>query len=64
MNGVELARWVLENRPGVKVIVTTGEASVPDLPPAVGPLLPKPYTGRDLLARITEALGNGSPDAQ
>jgi CheY-like chemotaxis protein len=62
MNGVELARWILENRPGVKVIVTTGEASIPDLPTAAGALLPKPYTGRDLVARIKEALQDAPPD--
>jgi DNA-binding NtrC family response regulator len=60
MNGVELAHWILENRPGVKVLVTTGGDAAP-LPSAVGPLLPKPYTGRDLAARIAEALGKPSP---
>jgi len=55
-NGLELADWVLNNRPGVKVIVTTGEAADRQAPPGVGPILPKPYTGRDLAARIAEAL--------
>jgi DNA-binding NtrC family response regulator len=64
MNGVELARWILEHRPGVKVIVTTGKAFVPELPAAAGTLLHKPYTGRDLLGRIKEALQDVAPDAQ
>ena len=64
MTGVELARWILENRPGVKVVVTTGEATAPELPAAVGALLTKPYTGRGLLARIKEALQNDPPEAQ
>jgi len=63
-NGVELARWILENRPGVKIIVTTGEDSAHDLPTEVGALLPKPYTGRTLVARIKEALQTGPSDAQ
>ena len=57
MNGVDLAEWVLSNRPGVRIIVTTGGGSNPQLPPTAPPLLPKPYTGRDLLARVKEALG-------
>jgi len=63
MNGLELAAWTLNNRPGVKVLVTTGASRV-DLPPEiVEPLLAKPYTGRDLLDRVKEALAKRSDDA-
>ncbi len=62
MNGLELAAWTLNNRPGVKVLVTTGASRV-DLPPdIVESLLAKPYTGRDLLDRVRQALARGSDD--
>jgi len=62
MNGLELAAWTLSNRPGVKVLVTTGASRV-DLPPEViESLLAKPYTGRDLLERVKQALAKRSDD--
>ena len=61
MSGLELADWVLRNRAGVRVIVTTGRDPAARLPREVGPLLAKPYTGRGLHARIREALS--LPDA-
>lgn len=63
MNGVNLAEWVANNRPGVQVIVTTGGGSNPQLPPTAPSILTKPYTGRDLLARVKEVLGT-PPDQQ
>jgi CheY-like chemotaxis protein len=43
MNGLELADWILKNRPGVKVLVTTGVASrTLDIPEALGLILAKP----------------------
>jgi len=56
MNGLELVDWILSNRPGVKVLVTTGRALDRDVPPIAGALLAKPYTGRDLLDRVKQAL--------
>lgn len=57
MNGLELAEWTLNNRPGVKVLVTTGDASrTAEIPEIVEPFLAKPYTGRDLLERVKQAL--------
>ena len=62
MNGLELAAWTLSNRPGVRVLVTTGASRV-DLPAeVVGSLLAKPYTGRDLLDRVKQALVKRSDD--
>jgi CheY-like chemotaxis protein len=56
MNGVELAAWTLSHRPGVKVLVTTGGSRV-EVPPEIAePVLAKPYTGRDLLDRVKQAL--------
>jgi CheY-like chemotaxis protein len=61
-NGIELADWVLTNRPGVKVIVTTGEETHPQLPSGIGPKLQKPYTGHDLAARVRETLSKPSDE--
>jgi CheY-like chemotaxis protein len=57
MSGLDLAAWTLTNRPGVKVLVTTGDPARAEMTPdAVGPILAKPYTGRDLLDRVQKAL--------
>jgi CheY-like chemotaxis protein len=57
MNGLELGEWILHHRPGVKVLVTTGNTSSMDSnPETVEPLLAKPYTGRDLVERVKDAL--------
>jgi CheY-like chemotaxis protein len=57
MDGLELAQWILRHRPGVKVVVTTGDASrMADIPQTVGSLLAKPYTGRDLVDRVKKTL--------
>jgi CheY-like chemotaxis protein len=57
MNGLELGEWTLRERPGVKVLITTGDASrTVDIPQTVGLVLAKPYTGRDFFVRRTAAL--------
>jgi DNA-binding NtrC family response regulator len=56
MNGLELAEWTLRHRPRVKVLVTTGDASsMAEVPPTIESLA-KPYTGRDLVDRVKQAL--------
>ena len=62
MNGLELAAWTLNNRPGVKVLVTTGASRAEFPADVVESLLAKPYTGRDLLDRVKQALAKGSDD--
>jgi DNA-binding NtrC family response regulator len=63
MNGLELAEWTLRHRPGVKVLVTTGDASrMADIPQTVESFLAKPYTGRDLLELIEQAMARRSVD--
>jgi CheY-like chemotaxis protein len=64
MNGVELAEWTLRNCRGVKVLVTTGVTPTTDVPQTVGPLLAKPYTGGELLDRVTQALGTAGPQSE
>ena len=63
MDGLELSEWTLSERPGVKVLVTTGDAArMVDIPQTMGPMLAKPYTGRDLLDRVRQALMKPSGD--
>ena len=63
MNGLELGEWTLRERPGVKVLVTTGDASrTVDIPQTVGLVFAKPYTSRDLLDRVRQALTKPSVD--
>jgi CheY-like chemotaxis protein len=62
MNGLELAEWIFNNRPGVKVVVTSGGAPGTEIPRTVEPLLVKPYTGRDLLDRVRRGLEQRSED--
>ena len=62
MSGLDLAEWTLSNRPGVKVLATTGDASIRDVPPIAGAILAKPYTGHDLLDRIRQALAKPSDE--
>jgi CheY-like chemotaxis protein len=56
MNGIELAMWTLANLPGVKILVTTGEALKTVLPRVLGVILPKPYAYSDMLERVRHAL--------
>lgn len=56
MNGLELAEWISGNRPGVKTLITTGRPLDRGAPPGAGAVLAKPYTGRDLLERVKQAL--------
>ena len=53
MDGFALTRWIKENRPGVRVVIQSGESvAMPEDLAEFGPILPKPYTGRDLLNRV------------
>jgi CheY-like chemotaxis protein len=58
MNGVELAAWALTQHPRMAVLVTTGDALITGLPPALGPILAKPYTVVELLKRAGQALAS------
>ena len=59
MNGLELADWTLNNRPGVKVLVTTGDASRTDIPQTVGLVLAKQYFARCKAAKNAESFSVG-----
>lgn len=54
-DGVELARWVLANRPGLPILLTSAEYRPEDLDPALRPILyilPKPYRGHTVEAAL------------
>jgi two-component system, cell cycle sensor histidine kinase and response regulator CckA len=60
MSGVELAEQLSYDRAGMKVLFATGYpaglAEVPSLSQANTPLLKKPFSGRDLAAKLREVL--------
>ncbi len=53
IHGLDLARWVSENRPGIRVLLQTGN---PNVDTGGFPVLYKPYTGEDLESAIRAAL--------
>ncbi len=60
MNGLGLANHVLENHPGLPVILTSGAMLTLEtaaLPPVVISFEPKPYDPQTVIARISGALG-------
>src|SRR5579885_2549808 len=57
MPGTELAERIVEERPGIRVILMTGKGSA-GVPPHLLPgLLRKPFRARQLIERVREALG-------
>lgn len=64
MNGVDLAQAVLAQRPGVKVLLTTGytEQKTTDFDPAQSfEVLAKPYRRQDLAHRVRALLDDPAP---
>lgn len=53
LDGFGLGRWVRDNKPGIKVLLTSGIRS-PD--PDSDTLLPKPYKYEELLRRVRALL--------
>jgi CheY-like chemotaxis protein len=65
-DGFGLAEWVRNNRPGVEVILSSGDPRSKERAeglPELGPFLPKPYTGRALLDLVKQALAKRTPGA-
>ena len=66
MDGLNLARWLHEHRPDLKVILASGVNSTHDPADArfhEGPLLQKPFKPEELARRLRSALGDKSADA-
>jgi DNA-binding response OmpR family regulator len=63
-NGVELAKALLKEKPGLKVLLISGWVGaeimqVHGIPSADRHFLPKPFTASALLTRVREILANG-----
>ena len=64
-DGFALADWIRANRPGVEVIVASGDAGSKERAErssTAALFLPKPYTGRALLDLVQQALAPHAPD--
>ena len=60
MDGFGLARWVRANRPGIQVILTSGDARKTDVAKELcknEPFFEKPYDLKAVVAQIRTALG-------
>jgi CheY-like chemotaxis protein len=57
MDGFGLARWIRANKPGTRVILTSGAERSADIAATLceaGPLLEKPYPSQDVVDRIKQ----------
>ena len=59
MNGVELAKTLVKERPGVRVLLVSGQ-SVVDVPPHM-PFLAKPFTAQKLQHVVEQVLDSPPP---
>jgi DNA-binding NtrC family response regulator len=68
MDGIGLAAWLKENRPGVGVILTSGDTQAHDVANElcnhVGEIVRKPYDFEALVVRIKEKLGTVRPSGK
>lgn len=56
LDGFALGRWVSDNKPGMKVLLTAGEVLSPG--PCGETVLPKPYRHEELVRRIRALLAS------
>jgi DNA-binding response OmpR family regulator len=59
INGFELAKWIRENCPGVRIVLTSGIWKMVETAHDLcdGPMLKKPYSHAELVDRIRRLLG-------
>lgn len=58
-DGFGLARWIRDNRPGIRIVLTSGIARTADLAEdlcSIGPIEAKPYDAKSLAGRIRTLL--------
>lgn len=63
MDGFGLARWIRTNKPGMQVILTSGAERSADIAATLceaGPLLSKPYSSQDVVARIKQLVAKAN----
>jgi CheY-like chemotaxis protein len=56
MNGTDLSGHLVEERPGIKVLVMSGNKDIGDRQKANLPFLPKPFDGETLRAKVRAIL--------
>jgi len=56
LSGIDLARYIRRNRPGIKTLITSGHLPASDLPPDLGRLIDKPYLPKAILGLVEDAL--------
>ncbi len=60
MNGLGLAKWIVEHRPEIGVVLTSAcvaEADLPDRPQDLRDIVRKPYAPKEVLQRIRAITG-------
>lgn len=61
MDGFELARWLGQRTPPMRVILISGFMghfiSRPDIPENIEAFFPKPFSGEELVAKVLDLLG-------
>lgn len=63
MDGLALARWIRRNRPGLPVLLASGNVRADDLEPelrATVPLLTKPYLGHAIEAHMAALIARSA----
>jgi CheY-like chemotaxis protein len=60
MDGLGLARWIRQHRPGVRVALTSGNGNGARAARVAEIFVPKPYQAAEVAARIGELLGEGT----
>jgi CheY-like chemotaxis protein len=64
MNGVELARWIAREHPGIPLLLTSGFSYVADWAPLIPrtSFFSKPYSPEDVAARIRSLVSDQGKD--
>jgi DNA-binding NtrC family response regulator len=65
IDGFALAEWIRDHRPGVEIIICSGDPRSKERmsqSSKLGAFLAKPYTGRALLDLVKQALAKGTPE--
>lgn len=66
ITGFELAQWIRQSRPGVRIILTSGISKLVETAHDLcdGPMLKKPYSQAELVERIRRLINGLGPPAQ
>jgi DNA-binding NtrC family response regulator len=56
VDGIDLARYVQNHHPDVRVVITSGHVSLTEVPGSLGPFIAKPYDRARVLKTIEQQL--------